>query len=80
MNCFVYDFERCLIIISKVQDVLNFNMVRNRIIRSGFNRIEKKMGILQGGFQIVISMKIYWTVIEMNIVENTSAVDLYNKV
>jgi hypothetical protein len=49
------------------------------MIKVGINRIERYKGHLQGG-KIVIYMKIYGTTVEINVIENISAVDIYNLV
>jgi hypothetical protein len=62
-----------------MEGIMNMEKTIRKNIKKGINRIEKKQVFLQEGYQSAIYMEIYGTVIELNMVENTSAVELYIK-
>jgi hypothetical protein len=66
----VYDLKNCLIVCCKLEGVLVLNG-RRKMLKMGINRIEKNNGQLQGR-KIIIYVKIYETVVEVGVDENTS--------
>jgi hypothetical protein len=42
------------------------------------NRLERRKDYLKGGFGFLLYLKIYGTNNELNVMENASAIDLYN--
>jgi hypothetical protein len=74
----VREFEDCVIIDSEVECKFCAEMFSTKEIKRGINRIERKQNSLKDSFEIPIYLKIFETNIELNVIENTSAVDLYN--
>jgi hypothetical protein len=74
----VFENENVLIISSNFDAM--FNLIPGmKCIRRGVNRIQKTMGKLKGGVN-VIHLKVYGSVLDINVEENTSAVMLFNTV